>query len=298
MTTQFSVQKCLHLHKELEKKKPNLVGDYMATIKEEGWYLLIHFIKNLGWQTPLSYNSTSKTFREVPSLVWTSSLLQELPTLPWNCTLIVEGIIPDLTFEKTNGLLNRKNEPCLNVQFCMHDLVVPSLPLLTSIERWNLLQSLDVSSCGKLFKKLELIQVSSFNQLLWENLAAKYIAQGEEGIVFKKADAAYQFGKRNSTLLKLKMECEKDLQCLRLELTQGKKGNTGYTLISKGLNNVEIRTVVNSHEEQDKLIRFDKAGVLNRYCVKVKAMRELEDGNLKEPVYVGVREDKDVKDID
>jgi hypothetical protein len=298
MTTQFAVQKVLHLYKELEKKKPSLVGDYMATCKIEGWYLLIHYIKNLGWQTPLSYNSTSKTFLEVPSLVWTSSLLQELPTPQWNCTLIVEGIVPGLPFEKTKGLLNRKNEPCLEVQFCMHDLVVPSLPLLSSIERWNLLQLLDISGCGKLFKKLELIQVSSFNQLLWENLAAKYIAQGEEGIVFKKADAAYAFGKRNSTLLKLKMECEKDLQCLRLELTQGKKGNTGYTLISKGLNNVEVRTVVNSHEEQDKLIRLDKAGVLDKYCVKVKAMRHLEDGNLKEPVYVGIRSDKDVSQID
>jgi ATP-dependent DNA ligase len=298
MTTQFFPQKVLHLHKELEKKKPNLVGDYMVTIKAEGWYLLIHYIKNLGWQTPLSYNSTSKTFREVPSLVWTSSLLQELPTPQWNCTLIVEGIVPDLPFEKTNGLLNRKNEPCLGVQFCIHDLVVPSLPVLTSIERWKLLQSLDVSNCGKLFRKLELIQVSSFNQLLWENLAAKYIAQGEEGIVFKKADAAYAFGKRNATLLKLKMECEKDLQCLRLELTQGKKDNTGYTLVSKGLNNVEVRTVVNSHEEQRKLIKLTESNSLDTCVVKVKAMRELEDGNLKEPVYVGIRNDKDAKDID
>lgn len=298
MSTQFAVQKCLHLHKELEKKKPNLVGDYMATIKMEGWFLLIHYIKNLGWQTPLSYNSTSKTFREVPSLVWTSSLLQELPTPQWNCTLIVEGIIPELPFEKTNGLLNRKNEPCLEVQFCMHDLVVPSLPLLTSIERWNLLQSLDVSACGKLFRKLELIQVSSFNQLLWENLAAKYIAQGEEGIVFKKAGAAYQFGKRNSTLLKLKMECEKDLQAVRLEVTQGKKGNTGYTLVSKGINGVEVRTVVNSFEEQSLLIVHRDSGNLSSCVVKIKAMRELEDGNLKEPVYVGIRNDKDVKDID
>lgn len=295
---EFKPQKVLHLHKALTIKTPKLQGDYMATCKMEGWYLLIHYIKNLGWQTPLSYNSASKTFREVPSLVWTSSLLQELPTPQWSCTLIVEGIVPGFPFEKTNGLLNRKNEPCLNVQFCMHDLVVPSLPLLTSLERWNLLQTLDVSKCGKLFRKLELIQVSSFNQLLWENLAAKYIAQGEEGIVFKKADAAYQFGKRNSTLLKLKMECEKDLQCLRLEVTQGKKGNTGYTLVSKGLNNVEVRTVINAHEEQGKLIRLDKAGLLDRCCVKVAAMRELDDGNLKEPVYVGIRNDKDIKDID
>lgn len=298
MTTQFLPQKVLHLHKELEKKKPNIVGNYMATIKAEGWYLLIHYIKNLGWQTPLSYNSTSKTFREVPSLVWTSSLLRELPTPQWNCTLIVEGIVPGLPFEKLNGLLNRKNEPCLDVQFCMHDLVVPSLPALTSLERWNLLQSLDISACGKLFKKLELIQVSSFNQLLWENLAGKYIAQGEEGIVFKKADAAYQFGKRNSTLLKLKMECEKDLQALRLELTKGKKGNTGFTLVSKGLNGIEVRTVINSHVEQDTLEDLQARGLLATKVVKVKAMRELEDGKLKEPVYVGIRDDKDVKDVD
>ena len=294
----FSPQKCLHLHKELEKKKPNLVGDYMATIKEEGWYLLIHYIKNLGWQTPLSYNTAGKSFREVPSLVWTSSLLQELPTPQWSCTLIVEGIVPGLPFEKTNGLLNRKNEPCLNVQLCMHDLVVPSLPLLTSLERWNLLQSLDVSACGKLFRKLELIQVSSFNQLLWENLAAKYIAQGEEGIVFKKADAAYAFGKRNATLLKLKMECEKDLQAVRLEVTKGKKGNEGYTLVSKGKNNVEVRTVINSHETQATLKMIEEQGNLQRTVVKVAAMRELEDGNLKEPVFKEIRWDKDAKGID
>jgi len=270
----------------------------MATIKEEGWFLLIHYIKNLGWQTPLSYNTAGKTFREVPSLIWTSSLLQELPTPQWNCTLIVEGIVPGLPFEKANGLLNRKNEPCLEVQFCMHDLVVPSLPALTSLERWNLLQSLDVSGCGRLFRKLELIQVSSFNQLLWENLAAKYITQGEEGIVFKKADAPYQFGKRNSTLLKLKMECEKDLQAVRLEITKGKKGNEGYTLISKGLNGVEVRTVINSHETQSTLKMIEEQGNLQRTVVKVAAMRELEDGNLKEPVFKEVRYDKDITEID
>lgn len=297
MSIPFMPQKVLHLHKELEKKKPNIVGDYMVTIKEEGWYILIHYIKNLGWQTPLSYNSTKKTFREVPSFVWTSSTLQELPTPQWNCTLIVESIIPEVPFEKANGIFNRL-EPCYDVMFCMHDLIVPSLPNLTSIERWNLLQSLDTSGCGKLFKKLELLQVSSFNQLLWENLAAKYIAKGEEGVVFKKADAPYQFGKRNSALLKLKMECEKDLQVISLEESKGKKGNIGYTLVSKGKNGVTVRTVVNSLEQQALLLTYAKNGVLQTKVVKVKAMRELEDGNLKEPVYVGLREDKDVREID
>lgn len=292
----FQPQKVLHLNKELAKKTPKIPGDYLITDKKEGWYILIHYIPNLGWQVPLSYNSTKKSFREVPSFMWTGSLLRELPTPKWACTLIVESIIPGIPFEKANGIFNR-HEPCFEVLFCMHDLVVPSLPQLTGLDRLNLLKELDVSACGNLFEKLPLLEVSTFNQLAWENLAANRIAKGEEGIVMKSASAPYQVGKRNATLLKLKMEFEKDLQAVNLELTKGKKGNTGYTLVSKGKNGVEVRTVINSHADQ-KYFESLSLSELQSKVVLVKGMRELEDGNIKEPVFVRVREDKSVADID
>ena len=295
MAQNWQPQKCLHLSKELAKKTPKIVGEYLITTKFEGWYVVIPYLKNLGWQTPQSFNNASSSFRDVPSLLWTRYELSKLPTPDWNCYLIVEGLVPDTTFEKTNGLLNRK-ESCLGVRFYAHDIIVPSLPALTGLERWNLLQSFEVEKSG-LVEKIPLLLVSSFNQLAWENLAANRIAKGEEGIVMKSASVPYQVGKRNATLLKLKMEFEKDLQVVNLELTKGKKGNTGYTLVSKGKNGVEVRTVINGHADQ-RYFEGLSFSELQSKVVLVKGMRELEDGNIKEPVFVRVREDKHIADID
>jgi len=299
MTTQFLQQKVLHLGKELEKKNPKIVGEYLITTKKEGWWVTIPYIVGQGWQNPLS-----GAMREIPSLTWVGEYLNKNFRKPKeSCFLIAEAIIPDLTFEKLNGVLNRSVGSCwcTDVVFQLHDIIAlagSKLASLTALERYNTLQSIDFSCVRKHFTVLPILEASVFNLDLWTRRFEQELNKDEEGIVMKQAGSIYAFGKRNSTLLKLKMECEKDLRCSRLEESIGVRGNKGYTLVSKGLNGVEVRTVVNNHEEQGKLYQLYQAGELANHVVKVRAMRELEDGNLKEPVYVGLREDKDIKDID
>jgi ATP-dependent DNA ligase len=289
----FKPQKVLHLKDELKKKNPKLNGSYMITTKVDGWFVVIPFIKNLGWQTPLS-----SAMRKIPSLIWIVSLLNRLDRPKEDCYLIAEAIVPDLDFPTLNGLLNRTkgNCNCLDVQFQLHDIIIPSKPFLTALERWNLLQQFDVSNVKKHFVKLPLLEVSEFNLDAWKRRFDKEVNKGEEGIIFKQVDGIYHEGKRNSTLLKDKLKCEVDLLAVRLEEGVGEKGNDSLTLISKRDNGIEVRTVISKHKDKE-LFRSNPEEVIGK-IVTVKAMEELEDGQLRQPVFRWVRHDKQVNEID
>lgn len=289
----FAPQKVLHLKDELSKKNPKLFGSYMITSKKDGWYVVIPFSKNLGWRPPLS-----SAMREIPSLVWATSLLNKLERPTYDCYLIAEAIIPDLSFPELNGLLNRSkgNCDCLDVQFWLHDIVIPSQPDRTAFQRWNILQQLNVSSVSKHFVKMPLLEVTEFDKDSWRRRFDSEVDNGEEGIIFKRAEDIYYPGKRNSSLLKEKLECEVDALAVRLEEGIGEKGNDSLTLVSRRKNGVEIRTVISKHKDKE-LFRSNPNEVIGK-VVSIKAMSELVDGQLRQPVFRWIRYDKQISEID
>ncbi len=289
----FKPQKVLSLNDELKKKNPKLSGEYMITTKADGWFVVIPFRSKLGWQTPLS-----SAMREIPSLIWTTSLLAKLERPRFDCYLIAEAIVPGLSFPETNGLLNRSkgNCDCLGVKFLLHDLVIPAQSNLTALQRWDILQKLELSPVSKHFAKIPLLEVSEFNESRWKRRFENEINKGEEGIVLKQSNEIYQFGKRNSSLLKMKLECLVDALAIRFEEGVGEKGNDSLTLVSKRSNGVEIRTVISKHV--DKELFRSKPEVIIGKVVSIKAMEEMEDGQLRQPVFAWIRYDKQPHEID
>jgi ATP dependent DNA ligase C terminal region. len=108
-------------------------------------------------------------------------------------------------------------------------------------------------------------------------------------------DSFYSPGKRNADLLKLKLECTIDALAVRLEESIGEKGLPALTLVSQRANGIEIRTVIGKHEDQKKF-RENPSSIIGK-VVEIKGMEVYDDGQVRQPVFKHVREDKKVGDI-
>jgi ATP-dependent DNA ligase len=214
--------------------------------------------------------------------------------------LIAEAYIPDNTFQVTNGIFNRSvgEYRCKDVVFICHDLIVPNSTANTALERYTLLQQFfDATwdTVKRTFKVAPVLLASPFHEKLWYETFDKVANAGGEGIVAKREDSVFSFGKRNSDLLKLKLETTVDVLAVRLEEGFGDKGNPSLTLVSRRSNGAEIRTVIGKHSDQ-ALFRAKPAEVIGK-VIEVKAMEEYQDGQLRQPVFVRVREDKSSNNI-
>lgn len=284
-------QKVLSLEKELAKKNPKLSGEYMLTIKQDGWWVSIRYDKTKDtWGSPISSSG-----REIPSLVWSIELFNKLPKPKTDCILIAEAIIPDTPFYIINGKLNKSvgSVDCRDVEFRVHDLLLGNI-VVSAKERYTLLIQLADKVPNIVIEKLLL--VAPYNAKVWQHLFETTITQGFEGIVAKKADSTYQQGKRNSDLLKLKLECTVDCLAVRLEEGVGEKGNPSLTLVSQRANGTEIRTVISKHSDQ-ALFRSNPDSIIGK-VIQIKAMEQYEDLQLRQPVFQYIREDKLTSEID
>lgn len=282
-------QKVLNLDKALKLKVSKITGLYIITGKIDGWFTTFNYTKsNNTWSAPLSSAN-----RPIPAFNWLleEGILAKLPIPKEDCILIAEAYIPDLIFSETNGIFNRsKGEySCYQVRFALHDLVYISSNQPAST-RYKQLQQLDLSKVKDYFHIVPIELVSEYHSKLWDTTFENLVNQGYEGLVAKRADSLYSFGKRNSDLLKLKLELTVDLVAIRLEEGFGEKGNPSLTLVSQRSNGIEVRTVISKHEDQ-ALFRATPEAVIGK-VVEIKAMEEFSDGQLRQPVFVRVREDK------
>ena len=293
MTIQ-KMQKVLHLKDALKLKNPKLDGDYIITEKIEGWYVTIEYRKSTGlWYAPVS-----SAGRMIPSLAWTANLFNlHFPKPHGDCTIIAEAYIEDTPFHILNGIFNKSvgNFKCKDVVFKVHDMIVSNMGYLTAYARLLMLQEFSDKVNKHWFDVLPILSVEKYNHHVWTNIFESIANAGGEGIVAKQTDALYQEGKRNSSLLKLKLECTVETVAIALEETVGEKGNAGLVLISQRPNGIIVRTVVGKHEDQD-LFRNDRTSVIGK-VIQLKAMEEFADGQLRQPVFQHVRHDKCASDI-
>lgn len=290
-------QLCLHLHKEEAKKNPKIFGNYLATEKKDGWYTYIDYIKGKGWNSPYSRQG-----REIPSLLWAKEYFNDTITKPQvNVRLIPETTIDGKEFHELNGILNRSKGECqaYDAIFNLHDIICTDTYFINTEEnyalnRWNLLQSLDISKCENKIRKIPLLTISD-NKDIWMKYFNEIVESGGEGICLKRADSLYQSDKRNSNLMKIKLETKAFLHCVDMYRTTGEKGNSNLnlTLRSKAGNNIEVR--VGKHVDIE-MFENDKSTILDK-VVEIKAMCLLESGQYREPRFVCVTS-KDLQEID
>ncbi len=286
-------QKVLHLHIEEKKKKPQINYDYLMLEKLDGWYVYIDYISGT-WHYP-----RSSAGRIIPSFQWMRDegfLDKHIKPLPIDCRFIVEATIDGKLFHEANGLFNRSKGDCScrDVIFNFHDLV----PLRAennhyrNSERYWMLQD-EIQFLSEQFRLIPLLGVSS-NKNTWYNVADKIWDRGGEGLILKRANDVYHPGKRNASMLKIKLEEEFDLLCVNMYTTIGEKGNENLNLDLKNLKGIVVPVRIGKYSD---IAEFERSSPIGK-VVQIRAMCQLEDGSYREPRFVGVRYDKKQSEID
>jgi hypothetical protein len=289
----FKPQKVLSLDKALSLKNPKIFGEYIITTKFEGWYTTIYY-DGQKFHAPLSSNS-----RVIPAFQWVAEHLNRtkyyIGRAPF--VIIAEAYLLSTPFEILNGIFNRSKGDCscMEVVFKVHDIVLFADRRIASVRLIDTYKTvMDINS--PLLHYVEPLLISEFDSKLWGVQFDKVANAGGEGIVAKRADSYYQQGKRNADLLKIKLECTRDLLAVALEEGIGEKGNPSLTLVSERSNGTLIRTVISKHSDQARF-RTNPDCVIGK-VVQVKAMQEYPDMQLRQPVFQYLRPDKLISEID
>jgi len=287
-TTTLVMQKVKHLYLEEAKKTPNIAYKYMVSEKLDGWYVYANYTPDNGWSSVMSSRD-----RVIPSMEHVKrQYLDKLPNPKGACRLIMEAIIPNTEFSILNGIFNRSIGDYLaeDVHFKAHELIYFNDLNVTAIERYNTLTKF----CNAIPKhsRIELLPVLAVTDSKeeWLNLFDKITYAGGEGIILKQEQGVYCPGKRNSSLLKIKLETTLDLLCVGVYDTVGEKGHRNLNLKLERANKVEINVRVGKHEDI-ALIDANNKSILGKVC-EIKCMKELEHGKLREPRFVRIRNDK------
>lgn len=286
-------QKVLHLHLEEAKKKPKLSHEYMVSEKFDGWYVYSDFDKYTGWG-----DITSSAGRVIPSMLHCRrEILDKLPNPRGNCRLIMEAIIPDTVFSILNGVFNRSKGDCQarDVVFKAHELVYFDEVCPTALIRSKKLRDfLDAGKTDKI-QEVSTLAITS-DKAEWLKLFDIITYNGGEGIILKQADGIYQPNKRNSSLMKIKLEDTLALHCVDVEETFGEKGNRNLNLLLKRKSGVDVTVRVGKHSDV-AAIDADNSYIVGK-IVSVKCMKELENGSLREPRFVEILHSKTIEEID
>jgi hypothetical protein len=278
----LDVQKVLHLYKEEEKKKPKIQGDYLITEKLDGWYAYLDHFTSTGWG-----EVTSRQDRVIPSMLHArDNFIALYPRPQINFRVIFEITIPGLDFHTANGILNRSIGDCQAIDSIInvHDIVFYDNLKLINLERWNMLQSLPLGGQDKIVK-VPLLGISDKKEV-WMHYANQVWEKGGEGIVLKEANGVYHSGKRNSSLMKVKLEEETTLRCIDYFYTIGEKGNSNLNATMVGEDGVKVVVRIGKHSDIAR-IKEDSSYILSQLC-KIVYMCKLSGGQLREARFVSV----------
>jgi ATP-dependent DNA ligase len=288
------IQKVLHLHKEEEKKNPNINHEYIISEKKDGWYVFVDYFPDRGFSYPVS-----SSYRFVPSMEKSIDLFRRLPKPINHCRFIMEAVIPGMDFYTMNGIFNRSvgdvNRD--DVEFYFHDLItlVDGNPIPeTALDRYKRLQQIEqeIKNISR-FHLLPILGISK-DKNVWMKHAEEVWENGGEGVVLKRVDAQYKPDRRDSSLMKIKLENSFDLLCVRMYKTIGEKGNENLNLDLKNKKGIIIPVRIGKFSD---IAKFEKESPVGK-VIKIKCMKQSKDGSYREPRYDCVRYDKTDKDID
>lgn len=135
--------------------------------------------------------------------------------------------------------------------------------------------------------------VTTFEQLY--AMFSQVIEGGGEGIVIKNPKAPYSRGKRNYDLMKRKRGVSYDLEVVDVVEGIGKYAGMAGAIICRFKNNTNI-SVGSGLTDEQRLCWFSNKKSIVGKIVQIDAMDEIGDV-LREPVFKGIRYDKDKADF-
>jgi ATP-dependent DNA ligase len=282
-------QKVLHMYKEEAKKKPKFLGDYLVTEKLDGIYVYIDYI-NDQWQVP-----HSRAGRAIPAFEHLKHTLfehLEPPHVPTR--FIAEATHATISdFHTINGIFNRSvgDYHCNEVIFNLHDMVEfddleePAIARLDRLYNWFFEMNTILREAKNLSYVHPILQSSDKEE--WLRLFNSVKESGGEGIVLKHIHSPYYPDKRNSSLMKIKLEDRLVLYCVDIFYTVGEKGHSNLNATFRRSNGVEVVVRVGKHSDIAK-IEEDRNYILGQPCL-IECMCEVTTGGtLREPRFKNV----------
>lgn len=130
------------------------------------------------------------------------------------------------------------------------------------------------------------INVEKISAAVLERHMNSAVKKGEEGIVAKIANSPYELKEKSKYWLKMKPTETYDLLVVGKFLGQGRLKNTLGGLVVK-YNDVEVKVGSGYTDEERELFLKDAPKI-----IEVKCKGVTEDGSLREPVFVRIRDDK------
>ena len=131
-----------------------------------------------------------------------------------------------------------------------------------------------------------LVKNSSISAAAFEKYMKSAVKHGEEGIVVKIADSPYEMKEKSKYWLKMKPVETYDLLVIGKFGGRGRLKNTLGGLIVK-YNDTEVKVGSGYTDEERELFMKNPPKI-----IEVKCKGETEDGSLREPIFVRVRDDK------
>jgi len=287
----YPVQKALHYH-EAKAKKNFTLGTYAIMPKIDGWYFYIDFIDGKWCKL------TSRAGREIPSVAHLNDLIEKSTLPKKDIRLIFEGTIPNMQFHELNGVFNRKEELAKDAVLHLHDVICLTEPDLEFKYRYSIAEEFFNDLQFFLKDKIELVPIlaiESTEEVFYYHFN-EVISKGGEGVILKNYNAGYFFGKRNANMMKIKEEVTKDLAVVGMVEGEGKYQGTLGALIVQSRDGTKHQVSGMTDYERD-LWWNNRESIIGK-VVEVKAMKELEDGSLREPRYKACRFDKTLAEID
>lgn len=270
----------------MELKQPKVKGEYIFTEKIDGIFVCIDYCPEQRiWQKPKSFAQ-----RIIPALEHIDLNNKNL-SIGRTCRLIFEANIPGMEFHQMNGVLNRRYELATDAKLWLHDIYIPGT-LAKASERWKQVEEL------ALLLNVDTVPLlgCSSNPDDWKRWFEQVVDAGGEGVVGKQAHSLYVPEGRNESMIKIKEEISKDLLCVRLERTIGKKGELSLSLVLRNKVGTEITVVVPKDSDQIMYEMYPTEAI--GHVFEVKAMKELPGGTLREPRLKVRRDDKTAGEID
>lgn len=280
-------QKALHLFIEEEKKKPKYKNhNYMVFEKYDGWYGYYDSGETI----------RSRSMRHIPSVEHLGEMLAG--KLERHGRLIFEILIDGVTdFPTLNGLLNRSvgDYRCKDAYLVAHDFIPLGHSGLPFKERYIALADI---LCEINHPKLMIADYITISDDIneWKSCAEEIWSNKGEGVILKRLDAPYSPDKRNYDLMKIKEEIDLDLLVVGYELGEGKYEGVIGSLICKDSKGIEHS--VSGMTDSERFNWTDNFCDIDGKVIKVKAMKILPNGKLREARFIAVRYDKSEKDID
>ena len=295
-------QKALHLYLDEDKANPKHAGEtYVVMEKFDGWYMYIDCI-NGKWQ-----DITSRNLNVISSMSEYTKLLKKyLPVPKKDARLIFEGIVYDqrrypIEFKTVNGWFNRKAPIHEQVTLKCHDLVIFGEESTPFCLRYSNLKAMfrafkkgsEWLQCLDLVKWLDCSSTPQEWYDIYEEVTTQYLNNGE-GVILKRVNAPYSYGKKNADVLKIKCEKAFELLVTAIEEGEGKYKGTLGKLVVKDANGIINKVSGMSDKQRD--LWFETPSLIVGSIVEVACMKVLSNKSLREGRFKAVRFDKDEVD--